>query len=144
MKSPSEVPTFTLEVPEAIDHRPFAMVSCAAICDPRLTHRDIRVLASYCMYADKARIMFVSQYRIAKELSLDQSSVSVSVNQLRKYGYMAKAKRPRRKYGRAQTHRVFWWPLTNQREQQLEIEASLASHGAKGVAPPVPVSGDVE
>lgn len=122
------------------DQRTFAMVSIRALFDDRLTDKQFRVLCAYWSYANKRRITFVGQTRIAANLGIDQTTVSSAVRRLRQLGYMGKAKRPPHKFGGAQTHGLFFVPVPPQ-QQQDEVEAMLASQGAEGTAPPLPVAG---
>lgn len=123
-----------------IDERDFLITSTRALYDGEVTDLHFRVLCAYWSYTNKKRVTFVGQTRIARELGVSQVTVSNAVRRLRRLGYMGKAKRPPNKYGSAQTHGMFLKPVP-QRQQEAEVEAMLASEGADGNAPPVPIDG---
>tara|TARA_R110000787_G_C13178266_1_gene421526 strand:+ start:42 stop:464 length:423 start_codon:yes stop_codon:yes gene_type:complete len=140
MKSPSKVPTFKTKVTQSVDHRAFARVPCAAITDPAVNPMTLKVLSGYCMFTSKkGNITFVGQLRIAAEVGVGQSTVSRHVNRLYGLGYLAKARRPPGKWGTAQTHRVFWYPVKNKKQRELEIEDALDADKQDADAPPVPI-----
>jgi hypothetical protein len=134
---------------KVIDGRQFAIVPTRAICDARVGKSTLHVLAAYCMYAQKSwgqyRMTMVGQTRIAREIGLKQCSVSGHVQKLRRLGYMTFGKRPRHKYGTAQTHLIFYGaPATLDRRGVDDIIDKIeAQHNPSEVAPPVPISGVV-
>ena len=70
------------------DQRRIAVLPIKAIFDLRLHHGAVRVLAALCSYCNRAGITWVSQTRIAKDLSITQQAVSKQFKQLRECGYL--------------------------------------------------------
>lgn len=70
------------------DQRRIAVLPIKAVFDLRLHHGAVRVLAALCSYCNRAGITWVSQTRLAKDLSISQQAVSKQFKQLRECGYL--------------------------------------------------------
>lgn len=70
------------------DQRRVAVLPIKAVFDLRLHHGAVRVLAALCSYCNRAGITWVSQTRLAKDLSITQQAVSKQFKQLRECGYL--------------------------------------------------------
>lgn len=147
--SPSEPVEFVQgDDVKVVDGRKFAIIPTRALCDPRVNHLCFRVLAGYCMYAMKSygdhRLTMVGQTRVAREIGVSQPTVSKYVRLLMLFGYMKRGKRPRYKYGKAQTHLIFYGkPIKNGGPGKPDniIDQIEAHHNPSDDAPPVPVGG---
>lgn len=70
------------------DQRKLVVLPIKAVFDLRLHHGAVRVLAALCSYCNRAGITWVSQTRLAKDLSITQQAVSKQFKQLRECGYL--------------------------------------------------------
>lgn len=114
----------------------FAVLPVRAIKDPRLTAKNLRVLAAFCSYADHMGRTFVSLQRVGDDLGLGRRGVHYHVTKLRKSGYMVYCK-PFFRNQRSTSNRIVFDPqvkneetirsrLTTKQQMDLaELEATI-------------------
>jgi hypothetical protein len=124
-----------------IDERTFAIVPARAICDRAMTNSMFRVLCGYCLYASAKGVTMVGQRRVAREIGVSQPTVSRNLAKILKLGYMKRGKRPRHKYGTAQTHIIIRTDPKGPMNVDDEIDAAIAADNHRDDAPPVPIGG---
>lgn len=97
------------------DLRMFAVLPVRAIKDPRLTAKNLRVLAAFCSYADHMGRTFVSLQRVGEDVGLGRRGVHYHVTKLRKVGYMVYCK-PFFRNQRSTSNRIVFDPLVKNEE----------------------------
>lgn len=68
----------------------FAIVPMAALCDARLTFRDLKVLIALLSYANKKKQCHPKRKTLAEDTNLTESRVSVATKRLVEFGWLVK------------------------------------------------------
>ena len=70
------------------DQRKISVMPIKALTDPALTDGSIRTLGVLCSYCNRAGITWVSQARLAKDLSISRQAITNQIMRLRAAGYV--------------------------------------------------------
>ena len=70
------------------DQRKISVMPIKALTDPALTDGSIRTLGVLCSYCNRAGITWVSQARLAKDLSISRQAITNQLMRLRAAGYV--------------------------------------------------------
>ncbi len=73
----------------------FSRLPSAAVCDARVSPETLRVLAAFCMYADKDGICFPATVTVAHKIGLSRQGVQYHVRKLERLRYLTVWRRQR-------------------------------------------------
>lgn len=92
----------------------FSRLPSAAVCDARVSHSTLRILAAFCIHVDKDGLCFPSVATIAKRVGLSRAGVQYHIRKLERLGYLT-VDRKKRSDGmnRVNNYQVSYWDFAS-------------------------------